>query len=135
MILLLKDLGRRLAAKGSECSGGEGWGASTERAPESRREGQQGKRRCITDLDSLKRLEVGRFEPYRAVARDLARRAEGASLTRRDLDLGATMGGRREGLPGIGMGRRTLRAVPMQVLHQEQMKLDDYRRPDHQAAV
>lgn len=67
------------------------------------------------------------------MARDLAGRAERATLTRRDLDVRPTVNGHRGDLRGIG--RRTLSAVTMKVLHQKQMKLDHCRCPDHQPAV
>jgi hypothetical protein len=122
-----------LAAKATESSGEEGRGPSRKRATENKTKGKQWKRRYIAHLDRLKRREAGRFELYRTVARDLASRAERTSLTRRDLDLGASDGGNRGGLRSVG--RRTLRTVTMKVLHQEQMKLDDNRCPDHQPAV
>ena len=67
------------------------------------------------------------------MARDLAGRAEGASLTLSNLDLGAAMRGQYGGLQGVG--RRTLGAVVMKILHQEQMKLDNHRCPDDQLAI
>jgi hypothetical protein len=121
------------AAKETESSGEEGWGSSGEGATEDRREGRQGKRSYIAHLDSLKRREFGRFKWYPTMARDLARRAERASLTLSDLDPRAAIKGHYQALPEVG--RRTLSTVVMKVLHHQQMKLDDYRRPDHQPAV
>lgn len=95
--------------------------------------GKGSKRRYIAQLHGLKRCEIRRLKLYRTVARDLARRAERGSLTLCDMDLRAAV---RSQCPGLlGIGRRTLSTMMMQILHHEQMKLDDHRRPDHQPAV
>jgi len=95
--------------------------------------GKERKRRDMGQRHRLRRCEVGRLKLYRTLARDLARRAEWGSLTLSGLDLGAAMRGQYRGLPGVG--RPNFDTMMMQILHQEQMKLDNHRRPDYQPAT
>jgi len=94
---------------------------------------QERKRRYIVQLHGLERCEVGRLKLYRTVARDLASRAERASLTLSDLDLWAAICFQCPGL--LGICPPIVRAVVMKILHQEQMKLDGHHRPNHQPAI
>jgi hypothetical protein len=84
-------------------------------------------------VHGLKSREVGRLGADRTVARDLARRAERAYLTLSDLDLGTAACGQRQRLTGVG--RSSFGTMMLQILHQDQVELDQDRSPNYQLAM